>query len=56
MKDNTTNTYKLIYKNQTDFITSFSYLKRKEAELKGLRANFSIEYPDGYKVHYEALK
>lgn len=53
MKDKTNNTYKLIYGKDIELITDRLYLNERKTLLKGIRAKFSIEYPDGYKIHYE---
>ena len=47
--------YRLITDNGIESITSVSYLKQTEAVLRGLRKNYTIEYPDGYRVHCEAM-
>lgn len=47
--------YKLIVDGVTEDVLSPVILKEKEAYLRGLRKDYTIEYPDGYKVHCELI-
>ena len=40
----------------TDKIENFRHLKQREEQLRELRKNYIIIYPDWYKVHCDVLK
>lgn len=47
---------KLTWGNTEELYENNLDLKRREGELRALRVEYSIEYEDGYKVHFELDK